>query len=155
LEFNSAIVRNLRSQLARELSIEVVARKIEVFETGESREERDVGSETVSKDFLLKSVAVDQAKVWLCERQTQLDGRNPENTGPIWSSYRPPKLDIPKWREVRHPKTRQVGGGLRAPFSQEALTWLDLKGGFVEGERVFQPKSPALRAKMLHDLGWT
>lgn len=44
-----------------------------------------------------------------------------------------------------------IGEGMRAPYPDEPECWLDLKGGFVGLDSVYQLKSPA----DLFKRGWT
>ena len=151
LEFNASLVRSLTMQLEQTLSESVSARKILVDPESQNRKETDGGSMSVPKKWMLQSLDPTVSKAWLCERLVQADGSDPEDTGILFLSVRSPKLHIPKWEAATGPS----GEGLRAPLPTPDQAWLDVKGGFVDRERVFQLKDPLKRATDLHRTGWT
>jgi hypothetical protein len=154
-EFNTLLVRKLRDVIIDQLPSRISARKILVFATEHSREEKDGGGCETDPNFIKESLHPRFSKIWLCERLIQLDGSDPRNLSVLISATRMPKLRIARWQDAINPVTGECGEGLRAPLPEESEAWLDLKGGFVENGLISQVKTPERRARDLYDRGWT
>jgi hypothetical protein len=135
--FNSSIVDALREVLRLRLPAAVITvRCIEVIISGFSREDRDVGAMEVTRDELAKSLSPAISKICIGERLYSVRGEPVAEIGKavlLEAARSPAKLDVPRWAEARHPKGEK-GEGLRAPFPDLEDSWLDLKGGFLDGE---------------------
>jgi hypothetical protein len=154
-QHNRAVVMALRKPL-KHLPDEITVRKIDVQIVGASREEIDKGQTSLRRETIIQSLDPQFAKIWISERLIQTDGSNPRLTLAAENAERyQPKLNIPRWAKAVNPKTGDIGEGIRAPYPDEPECWLDLKGGFVGLDRVYQLKSPAKRAADLFDRGWT
>ena len=156
-EYNKQLVIRMSVLLWKSLPASIIARKIFTrFIGGGSREDTDTGSTIIHRDTIIRSLDPELSKLWVCERLIQVDGSNPRNTRAIENAQRyPPKLIVPRWAQAKHPKTGDVGEGLRAPYPDLPECWLDLKGAFVAPDTVYQLKSPKERAVSLHERGWT
>ena len=107
----------------------------------------------------MRSLKPGASKIWICERLVQHNGSPIQDIGFVVLSDAErnlPKLFIPRWANAEHPKTKELGEGLRAPYPCPDYAWLDLKGGYVRSDgRVEQKKSQDKRAKDLNQRGWT
>jgi hypothetical protein len=156
LAFNAALVEELSGCLMEKLPTTVPARRIVVEATDEERIEHDAGPTTVDREFLLTSLLPSESKVWMCERLIQVDGKDPEQIGTVvLVGSRDANLHVPRWAKARDLKSGVVGEGQRAPFPDSQYAWLDLKGGFVVGNKTEQYKGQEKRAIMIHERGWT
>jgi hypothetical protein len=154
-QYNRAIVTALRKPFAR-LPDEITPHKVDVQIVGASRGEIDKGLISLRRETIIQSLDSQVAKIWICERLIQSDGSNPRLTLAAENAERyQPKLNIPRWAKAVNPKTGDIGEGMRAPYPDEPECWLDLKGGFVGLDSVYQLKSPAKRATDLFKRGWT
>ena len=90
----------------------------------------------VTRDELAKSLSPAISKICIGERLYSVRGEPVAEIGKavlLEAARSPAKLDVPRWAEARHPKGEK-GEGLRAPFPDLEDSWLDLKGGFLDGE---------------------
>lgn len=157
--FNMEITEALWHFLIRHLPQHVNARRITTTYEGESREDEDAGAATVTGDDIMRSLKPGASKIWICERLVQHNGSPIQDIGFVVLSDAErnlPKLFIPRWANAEHPKTKELGEGLRAPYPLPECAWLDLKGGYVRSDgRVEQKKSQVKRAKDINQRGWT
>jgi hypothetical protein len=150
---NRRIVQRLRNALEG-LPEEIIAREIDVEIIGAPREEIDKGPVRLRRETVLKSLDPQVAKIWICERLIQTNGSNPHPTLAAEIAQRHlPKLEIPRWASAE--KDGHIGEGVRAPYPEEPSGWLDLKGGFIGSDEVYQLKCPTKRSNDLCERGWT
>jgi hypothetical protein len=159
LAFNKRIVESMMQVLTRWLPATVIARRIEVIVENGSRQERDAGTIGIDRNEIVRSLAPDASKIWICERLYASNGGSITEIGYAVLSDAErsrPKLRVPRWAEAAHPRTREKGEGLRAPIPDREQSWLDLKGGFVDAEgNPGQIKPLDERARHIHERGWT
>jgi hypothetical protein len=159
LAFNRDIAETLTKVLTRRLPATVTARRIMVVPRNESRNERDIGTIEIARDEIVRSLAPDASKMWICERLYSQDGGQITDIGfAVLSDAERSraKLCVPRWAEARNPKTGEKGEGLRAPRPGREESWLDLKGGFLDSAgNSYQIKPQDERALHIHQRGWT
>jgi hypothetical protein len=138
-DFDSDLVRLLREAIRDHMPPMVDGRRIDVRIEKNCREEWDVGSCSISRDFALKSLMPDASKVWRCEWLIR------GVSGLLqWRGIGHESLRIEKWKAS--------DAGLLAPTGE----WLDFKGGFVDDRgRAIPSKDRIVRAKQLHTTGTT
>lgn len=159
IEFNGKITKELADFLSRRLPQQVTTRRIATTYDGQSREDKDLGAATVHREHIVRSLEPRASKIWICERLIQHDSGTIKDIGFVLLSEAAlylPKLCIPRWASAEHPKTKERGEGLRAPYPCPDYAWLDLKGGFVGRDgTVIQVKPQDERAMQLYQRGWT
>lgn len=155
IAFNAAISSALAAQFLDRLSFPVPARKIVTIKTNGAREDRDAGSIALDHDLASKSLGCAVAKVWICERLMSAEGVITNIFAPVLAAAaREGKLIIPRW--VEGAGNHCTGEGLLAPYPDPEYAWLDLKGSFIAGDgSADQIKPDSVRAKALHECGWT
>lgn len=140
-DFDNKVVCLLRQTISSHMPPKIDGRKIEVSTDKGTRSDLDVGSCPISREFVLRSLAPEASKAWICERL--ITGK----VGPLESQafgVFGPRLIVEKWKDS--------ADGLRAPCGK----WLDFKGGFVDATgKVTPSKKRNHRAKQIHDTGWT
>jgi hypothetical protein len=140
-DFDSRLVCLLRQAISSHMPAKIDGRKIDVRTDKGTRSDVDVGSCPISREFVLRSLAPEASKAWICERL--ITGKE----GPLESQafgVIGPRLIVEKWKAC--------ADGLRAPCGK----WLDFKGGFVDDNGSMTPtKNRNHRAKHIHDSGWT
>jgi hypothetical protein len=136
--FDNTLVRLLCQAIDAHMPTTVEGRRVET-KTHKDREDCDVGHCPIRREFALRSLAPEAAKVWICEYlMTDNYGRLKEQ-----HYYMGPRLVVERWT---------TDDGLRAPCGE----WLEFKGGFVGENGVAMPsKDPNKRAKQICDAGWT
>lgn len=147
--FNRNIISALKILLETKLPQDVEVRLIQSAFDGHSREDYDVGGDTVPRDSIIKSLDPSVSKIWICERKIRNDTGMMQDFSLALFRGNDPHLCVPRWKDIKNPNTRQIGEGQRAPYPDKKYAWLDLKGGFVSHTgKVNQPKSPACRARI-------
>jgi hypothetical protein len=159
LKFNERLLSKLRSVLAKRLPEQLSVRQIGVSRRGYMRCEHDLGETVLKRSELLRSLKPSISKIWIGEHLIGTQNGPLKNilfptlSGAAQSSA---KLSIPRWANAKNPKTGVVGEGLRAPLPDAEYSWLDLKGGFLcHDGNLSQIKRQDVRAKQIHDYGWT
>ena len=156
--FNKKIIAGLTDVLARRLPQTVEVRRIKVIDERGSRAETDEGSERMDRDELLRSLSPVVSKVWICERLYDPNGDGIRDIGfsTLSAAARSAKLNVPRWKNAKHPRSGEIGEGLRAPLPLDDDSWLDVKGGFNVGAGELDQIKPAnKRAQDIHTRGWT
>jgi hypothetical protein len=159
LKFNERVLSKLRNVLAKRLPEQLSVRQIGVSCQGYIRCERDVGETVLKRAELLRSLKPSISKIWIGEHLIRTQNGPLKN---IWfptlcaAEQSSAKLSIPRWANVKNPKTGVNDEGLRAPLPDAEYSWLDLKGGFLDHNgNLSQIKPQDDRAKQIRDYGWT
>lgn len=153
IDFNKIVVGSLSKVLSQCLPEAVRARQVDVNPSAPI----DMGTITVTRDVIINSLAPTVAKIWIVEQR--YDDEKPCNVGLVVLSDAArylPKLSVPLWAKAKNSTTGEIGEGLRALFPSTDMSWLDLKGGFLDAEGNYsQIKPQEKRARQLHSFGWT
>ncbi|WP_156938543.1 hypothetical protein [Mesorhizobium sp. LNHC252B00] len=148
--YNSRLLAHLKSIVGTWAPASGVAgRALSVQHHNGHRQDIDLGRRTESRATVLASLDPLLSKIWICERLLKDDGNSPAWIAALSTSG--PKLHVPQWIE------HGAEYGLVPQFPDKRSAWLDIKGGYVlPNGNVVQPnKRPKLRARQIHDTGWS
>lgn len=130
LAYNAQTIEALRAVLAQARATEWSGRLLNAdFE--------DVGPIQVNRTLVLKSLDVELSKIWFCTRLVSPGG----SLQFLAAGVLGPRLQL------------DDGTSWAAPSRTEAESWLDVKGAFVTGGGLWQPKDPVQRAHRLQATG--